>query len=70
MTLVEKPDPRKKLILAALLDAMIIGLGAAIFFVSGSVLYLLLSILIGAGISAPLMISALRELKEQKDASR
>lgn len=69
MTLVSKPDPRKKLIQAAVIDAVLIGLGVVAFIMTGSPLWILLAILVGTGISAPLMISAMRQIKEQDNAS-
>lgn len=69
MTLVSRPDPRKKLIQAAVIDAVLIGLGVVAFITTGSPLWILLAILVGAGISAPLMISAMRQIKEQDNAS-
>lgn len=69
MALSEKPDPRKKLILAAGLDFIIIALGVALFLTSGSMLWILTSILIGTGVSVPLFISALRDMREQSNAS-
>ena len=69
MALVEKPDPRKKLILAAGLDFIIIALGVALFLTSGSMLWILTSILIGTGVSLPLFISAIRDMREQSNAS-
>ena len=44
MALVERPDPRKKLILAAGLDFLIVALGVAMFVVSGSVLWAVVSV--------------------------
>jgi multisubunit Na+/H+ antiporter MnhC subunit len=70
LTLVSKPDPRKKLIQAAVIDALLIGLGVVAFIMTGSPLWILLAILVGTGISAPLMISAMRQIKEQDNASR
>jgi multisubunit Na+/H+ antiporter MnhC subunit len=69
LTLVSKPDPRKKLIQAAVIDAVLIGLGVVAFIMTGSPLWILLAILVGTGISAPLMISAMRQIKEQDNAS-
>lgn len=70
MALAEKPDPRKKLMLAGALDSLIILLGVALFMTSGSMMWIFGALAIGAAISAPLIFSAMRELKEQKDASR
>ena len=69
MTLVQRPDPRKKLMLAAGLDFILVALGVVLFLGSGNVMWVLLAILIGAGLSVPLMISAMREIKEQNNAS-
>ena len=69
MALVEKPDPRKKLILAVMIDLLLVALGLAIFVVSGSVLWLILALAMGAIVSAPLVVSAVREMKEQNSAS-
>lgn len=70
MALVEKPDPRRKLILAAVLDFIILALGVALFVNSGNMVWILGAIFIATGVAAPLMISAIREMKEQNDASR
>ena len=69
MALAEKPDPRKKLILAAGLDFIIIALGVALFLTSGNMMWILMSILIGTGVSVPLFISAIRDMREQSNAS-
>jgi integral membrane sensor domain MASE1 len=69
MALAEKPDPRKKLILAAGLDFIIIALGVALFLTSGSLLWILTAIFIGTGVSVPLFISAIRDMREQSNAS-
>ena len=69
MALAEKPDPRKKLILAAGLDFVIIALGVALFLTSGSLLWILTAIFIGTGVSVPLFISAIRDMREQSNAS-
>ena len=70
MALVEKPDPRRKLLLAAGLDSIIVLLGVALFVTSGNMIWIFGAIAIGAAVSLPLIISAMREIKEQKDASR
>lgn len=70
MALVEKPDPRKKLMLAGALDSIVILLGVALYVTSGSMMWIFGALAIGAAISLPLILSAMRELKEQKDASR
>ncbi len=70
MALVEKPDPRKKLMLAGTLDSIIILVGVALFITSGNMFWVVGAIAIGAAVSVPLIITAMRELKEQKDASR
>ncbi|NQY95654.1 MAG: hypothetical protein HRT82_00710 [Henriciella sp.] len=69
MALVEKPDPRRKLMLAGALDSLVIILGVALFVTSGNFIWIIGAIAIGAAISVPLIVSAMRELKEQKDAS-
>ena len=69
MALVERPDPRKKLILAAGLDFLIVALGVAMFVVSGSVLWIFMAIGFGAVVSVPLILAAMREIREQNDAS-
>lgn len=70
MALAERPDPRRKLLLAAALDSIIVLLGVALFVTSGSLMWIFGSLAIGAAVSVPLIISAMREIKEQKDASR
>lgn len=70
MALVEKPDPRRKLILAAVLDFIILALGVALFVNSGNMVWILGAIFIATGVATPLMISAIREMKELNDASR
>lgn len=70
MALVEKPDPRRKLLLAAGLDSIIVLLGVALFVTSGNLIWIFGAIAIGAAVSLPLIVSAMREIKEQKDASR
>ncbi|MEL6413914.1 MAG: hypothetical protein AAFQ15_03115 [Pseudomonadota bacterium] len=69
MSLVEKPDPRKKLMLAAGIDSIFVIIGVALFLTSGSMLWVILALAAGAAVSAPMIISALRELKEQSNAS-
>lgn len=69
MALVERPDPRKKLILAAGLDFLIVALGVAMFVVSGNVLWIFMAIAFGAVVSVPLILAAMREIREQNDAS-
>lgn len=70
MALAEKPDPRKKLMLAGALDSAFIIGGVAAFVSTGSMMWVIGAIVIGAIVTAPMLISALRELKEQQDASR
>ena len=70
MALAEKPDPRKKLLLAGGLDTIVVLLGVALFVTSGNAMWMFGAFAIGAAVSAPLIFSAMRELKEQKDASR
>ncbi len=69
MALVERPDPRKKLILAAGLDFLIVALGVAMFVVSGKMLWILMAVAFGAAVSVPLILSAMREIRERNDAS-
>ena len=69
MALVERPDPRKKLILAAGLDFLIVALGVALFVVSGKMLWILMAVAFGAVVSVPLILSAMREIRERNDAS-
>lgn len=69
MALAEKPDPRKKLMLAAVLDSIFIIIGVALFLTSGSMLWIILALVGGAAVSVPLIISAVRELREQNNAS-
>ena len=70
MALVEKPDPRKKLMLAGALDSVIILIGVALFITSGNMFWVVGAIVVGAVVGMPLIITAMRELKEQNDASR
>lgn len=69
MPVVEKSDPRKKLLFAVAMDVLCVLGGIVAFLTSGSILWLLLLVLVGAGVSAPLIISAMRELREQNNAS-
>ena len=69
MTLSEKPDPRKKLMLAAGIDAIFVIIGVALFLTSGSMLWIILALAAGAAVGAPMIISAVSELKEQSNAS-
>lgn len=69
MALVEKPDPRKKLMLALGLDSIFVIVGAALFFTTGQVFWIIGALVAGAIVSAPLILSAVRELKEQNNAS-
>ena len=70
MDLVEKPDPRRKLMLAGALDGIIVLTGVGLFVTTGSMMWIIGAIIVGAVISAPLLISAVRAMKEQQDASR
>ena len=70
MALAEKPDPRRKLLLAAALDTLIVLVGVALFVTSGSMMWIFGSLAIGAAVSVPLIISAMREIREQQNASR
>ena len=69
MALAEKPDPRRKLLLAAGLDSIIVLLGVALFITSGNMMWIFGALAIGAAVSVPLIVSAMREIREQKDAS-
>lgn len=69
MALVERPDPRKKLIFAAGLDFLFVALGVAMFLTSGSMLWILMAVAFGAAVSVPLILSAMREIREQNNAS-
>ena len=69
MALSEKPDPRKKLMLAAGIDSIFVIIGVALFLTSGSMLWVIFALAAGAAVSAPMIISAVRELKEQSNAS-
>ena len=69
MAISEKPDPRKKLMLAAGIDSIFVIIGVALFLTSGSMLWIILALAAGAAVSAPMIISAVRELKEQSNAS-
>ena len=69
MAISEKPDPRKKLMLAAGIDSIFVIIGVALFLTSGSMLWIILALAAGAAVSAPMIISAVRELKEQNNAS-
>ncbi|MHA7859176.1 MAG: hypothetical protein ACX94D_13910 [Henriciella sp.] len=69
MALAERPDPRKKLMLAAGLDSIFVIIGVALFLTSGSMLWIILALVGGAAVSVPMIISAVRELKEQSNAS-
>ena len=50
MALVERPDPRRKLIIAAGLDFLIVALGVAMFVASGSMLWILMAVAFGAAV--------------------
>ena len=69
MALSEKPDPRKKLMFAAGIDSIFVIIGVALFLISGSTLWIILALAAGAAVGAPMIISAVRELKEQSNAS-
>lgn len=68
MALIEKPDPRKKLMLAGGLDGMIILAGVALYFSTGNMMWIIGAVILGAVVSVPLILSAMRALKEQNDA--
>ena len=70
MALAEKPDPRKKLMLAGALDGIVVLTGVGLFVTTGSMMWIIGAVIAGAVISAPLILSAIRELKEQSNASR
>lgn len=70
MALSEKPDPRRKLMMAAVIDFIIIAFGVTMFVSSGNMVWILGAVIVATIIAAPLMISAVREMKEQNDASR
>ena len=70
MALVEKPDPRKKLMLAGALDGLFILAGIGLFITTGNMMWIIGAVIVGAILSAPLLISAVRAMKEQQDASR
>ena len=69
MALVERPDPRKKLVIAAGIDLLIVAHGVAMFVASGSMLWILMAVAFGAVVSVPLILSAMREIREQNNAS-
>lgn len=69
MALAERPDPRKKMMLAAGIDFIIVALGVALFATSGNMMWVLGAVFVGAGVTVPLFISAMREFKEQSNAS-
>lgn len=69
MALVEKPDPRKKLVTAAMIDGLIILVGVALFIVSGKMVWIIGAAVLGAVVSVPLILSAMREIREQNNAS-
>ena len=70
MALVEKPDPKKKLLMAAIIDAFLVGAGLVVFLTTNSAIWFIMALVAGAVISTPLLLSAAREMKEQNDASR
>ena len=65
MALVEKPNPAKKLLQVAVLDGALIMVGVVIFLMTQNVVYLIIALLIGAAISTPLLLQAVRQMKEQ-----
>ncbi|MEL7109762.1 MAG: hypothetical protein AAGL99_10880 [Pseudomonadota bacterium] len=69
MALVEKPDPRRKLMLAVVLDFLIIALGVALYLNSGNMVWIIGGAFVASAVAAPLVISAMREMKEQNNAS-
>ncbi len=70
MALVEKPDPKKKLLMAAIIDAILVGAGLVVFLTTNSAIWFIMALVAGAVISTPMLLSAAREMKEQNDASR
>ncbi|MEM6556488.1 MAG: hypothetical protein AAF642_11460 [Pseudomonadota bacterium] len=70
MALVEKPDPKKKLLMAAIIDAILVGASLVVFLTTNSAIWFIMALVAGAVISTPLLLSAAREMKEQNDASR
>ena len=69
MALAERPDPKKKLITAAVIDALLVGAGVVVFLITNSAIWFIMALVAGAIISAPLILSAAREMKEQDNAS-
>ena len=69
MALVERPDPKKKLIMAAIIDSLLVGAGLVVFLMTNSAIWFIMALVAGAVISAPLLLSAAREMKEQSNAS-
>ena len=69
MALVEKPDPKKKLLMAVLIDSLLVGVGLVAFLITNSAIWFIMALIAGAVISAPLLLSAAREMKEQSNAS-
>ena len=69
MTVVEKPDPRRKIFLAAGIDGLAVIIGVVLFMTTGSVAWLIGSVILGAAAGLPLILSAIREMKEQNNAS-
>jgi len=69
MALAERPDPKKKLITAAIIDALLVGAGVVVFLITNSAIWFIMALVAGAIISAPLILSAAREMKEQDNAS-
>ena len=70
MALVEKTAPKKKLLMAAIIDAILVGAGLIVFLTTNSAIRFIMALVAGAVISTPLLLSAAREMKEQNDASR
>lgn len=70
MALVERPDPKKKFLMAAIVDSLLVGVGLVVFLITNSAIWFIMALVAGAVISAPLLLSSMRELKEQNNASR
>lgn len=70
MALVERTDPKKKFLMAAIIDSLLVGVGLVVFLITNSAIWFIMALVAGAVISAPLLLSAMRELKEQNNASR
>ena len=65
MSLVENPQAKQKLIWIALLDGFLTFAGVAVYLVTENLLYLIVALILGAAISVPLLLQAMRDMKEQ-----